>query len=114
LFGIANLARRQGDPSRAIQLYQQLIQAYPDSMEAADARIVVGKLELDRSPAQALSQFRQSQAHGATAEALWGEAESLRRMMSPEERATLERIVLEFPGSPYARAARTRLAKLGP
>jgi len=114
LFAGANLARREGHIERAVQLYEQLIQAYPESMEAADAHTVLGKLELDRAPASAVWQFRQSRARGSTAEALWGEAESLRRMASPEERAVLERIVREFPNSPYAPAARARLTKLAP
>jgi len=114
LFARANLARREGQVERAVQLYEQLIQIYPDSMEAADAHTVLGKLELDRAPASAMWQFRQSRARGSTAEALWGEAESLRRMASPEERAVLERIVREFPNSPYAPAARARLTKLAP
>ena len=114
LFAGANLARREGQVERAVQLYEQLIQAYPESMEAADAHTVLGKLELERAPASAVWQFRQSRERGSTAEALWGEAESLRRMASPEERAVLERIVREFPNSPYAPAARARLAKLAP
>ena len=110
LFARASEARRRGDRETAIRLYERLCERYPESVEAADARVSLGKLKLDEhAAAEALRHFENYPAGTLSAEALWGRAEALKQLSSPEERATLERIVREFPDSPYAAAARKRL-----
>jgi len=110
LFAKAAEARRNGDTKTAIRLYESLCARYPASIEAADARLSLGKLKLEqRSAAEALEHFENYPPGTLSVEALWGRAEALRQLSSPAERATLERIVSEYPGSPYAMAARKRL-----
>jgi TolA-binding protein len=110
LFAQASQARRDGDGESAIRLYEQLCAQYPGTVEAADARVSLGKLKLQQHSAQEALQHFESYPPGTlSAEALWGRAEALKQMSSPAERAALERIVREYPDSPYAMAARKRL-----
>lgn len=110
LFAQASDARRRGDRETAIRSYERLCARYPDSVEAVDARVSLGKLKLrERAPAEALRLFETYSAGTLSAEALWGQAEASRQMSSPAERAVLERIVREYPDSSYAMAARKRL-----
>jgi hypothetical protein len=88
---------------------------YPDSVEAQDARVLLGNLRLEqRSPRAALNQFESYGGGPLSLEALWGKAEALRKLNSPEERAVLEQVLREHPSSPYAGAARKRLQQLSP
>jgi len=115
LFARANEARRSGGREAALELYEELIARYPSSVEAEDARVLVGNLRLSlRSPSAALGEFERYPAGALTPEALWGRARALRSLQSPEERQVLERIVREFPDSPYANGARQRLPQLSP
>jgi TolA-binding protein len=117
LFTRANEARRSGHQQTAIELYEELIARYPTAVEAEDARVLVGNLRLgQRSPSAALDEFeRYGAIQGAlTPEALWGRARALRSLESAEERQVLERIVREYPSSPYANSARQRLRQLSP
>lgn len=110
LFARGNAARRASNVDAAIAWYERLCREYPSSAEANDAKILLGKLSLDRNaPGAALQAFRDYQADALSLEALWGQAEALRKLGSPDERAVLERIVREHPSSPYASAARKRL-----
>lgn len=110
LFAQAAEARRSGDSEAAIRLYERLVAEYPESVEARDARVSLGKLKLrHRSAAEALQHFQDYPSGTLSAEALWGQAEALRQLSSPAERATLERILREYPDSPYATVARKRL-----
>jgi TolA-binding protein len=114
LFTLASEARRRGDSEGAITLYEQLCAAYPTSVEAEDARLVLGNLRLEqRSPRAALSQFESYGSGALSLEAMWGKAQALRKLDSPEERGVLEELLRQYPTSPYAAAAHKRLQQLG-
>jgi TolA-binding protein len=113
LFTRASGARRRGDIETAIALYEQLLASHPSSVEAEDARLVLGNLRLEqRSPRAALNQFESYGSGALSLEALWGKAEALRKLQSPDERAVLEQLVRDYPDSPYAAAAQKRLQQL--
>jgi TolA-binding protein len=113
LFTRANQARRRGDIEDAISLYERLGRAYPSSVEAEDAKILRGNLLLSqRSPRAALRQFEDYHSGALSLEALWGRAQALRKLESPEERAILTELVRDYPDSPYAEAAKKRLREL--
>jgi len=115
LFARANEARRKGDFEDAISLYERLGKAYPSSVEAEDAKILRGNLLLlQSSPRAALRQFEDYHAGALSLEALWGRAQALRKLESPEERAILLELVRDYPRSPYAEAAEKRLRELAP
>jgi hypothetical protein len=65
-----------------------------------------------RAPGAALGEFEQYGSGALTPEALWGRARALRGLKSPDERQVLERILREYPDSPYASGARQRLEQL--
>jgi TolA-binding protein len=114
LFARANEARRNGDVEQAISLYERLAQAYPHSVEAEDAKILRGNLLLSqRSPRAALRQFEDYRSGALSLEALWGRAQALRKLESPDERAVLLELIRDYPASPYAEAAQKRLRELG-
>lgn len=113
LFANANLLRRQGNNDEAARLYQRLVSEHSQSREAAPARLALGKLLRARDPAQALVQFRAlAEQRGALRpEALWGIAEASRSLgQGAVESRALEDLVREYPDSPYADAARARIA----
>lgn len=115
LFTAANSSRRAHEFERAIALYEQLQTSFPDSPEADESRLILGKLQLDRDPRAALRQFRTVAGSPSeqSPEASWGEAQALRDLgRRGEERAALERLSRSFPNSPYADAVRKRLAEL--
>jgi TolA-binding protein len=115
LFVRANEARRSGAHDAAVALYEELIARYPSSLEAEDARLLIGNLRLsERSPGAALGEFERYDGGALTPEALWGKARALRSLQSAEERSVLERIVREYPESPYANGAQQRLLQLAP
>lgn len=115
LFTRAAEARRRGEVDSAITLYEELGRRYPDSVEAQDARLLLGNLRLEqRSPRAALNQFESYGGGPLSLEALWGKAEALRKLNSPEERAVLEQLLREHPSSPYTGAAKKRLQQLSP
>ncbi|HET7543813.1 MAG TPA: hypothetical protein VFK05_28270 [Polyangiaceae bacterium] len=113
LFARANQARRDGDIEQAITLYERLEQTYPNSVEAEDAKILRGNLLLmQRSPRAALREFEGYRLGALSLEAVWGRAQALRKLESPEERAVLLELVRDYPHSPYAEAAKKRLREL--
>lgn len=113
LFLQANELRRKGDIEAALALYQRLGQAYPRSVEAEDAKVLSGNLLLSqRSPRAALREFEAYHSGALSLEALWGRAQALRKLASPDERATLSELVHDYPNSPYADAAEKRLREL--
>ena len=113
LFTRASEARRNQDVETAITLYEQLVASYPGSVEAEDARLMLGNLRLEqRAPRAALSQFENYGGGALSLEALWGKAEARRLLQSPDERAALEQLLRDYPGSPYTAAARKRLQQL--
>ena len=113
LFTLGSVARRSGDIEAAIALYEELCAKYPRSVEAEDARLVLGNLRLEqRSPRAALNQFENYGSGALSLEAIWGKAQALRKLESPEERSVLEQVVRDYPSSPYAAAAKKRLQQL--
>jgi TolA-binding protein len=114
VFARANAARRSGDSAGAIALYEQLIALFPATVEAEDARVLVGNLRLgQRAPGAALTEFDKYSPGALTAEALWGRARALRGLGDRAEREALEQLMRDYPSSPYAPAARQRLQQLG-
>ena len=117
LFSSANRARVNGDLATALSLYQRLCRDFPSSSEALTAHLSLGMAYLQHSnPEAALEQFRicrEAAANASRVDALWGEAQALRALSrSRDERATLERIVREYPASADSNAARKRLLDL--
>jgi TolA-binding protein len=114
LFRRANRLRSV-DWSAAAALYSELIKRYPSSNEAGVSEVALGKWSLAQGRSgDALEWFR---AHlrrppGAlTAEALFGEARALESIGSHTAAQAPWRQLLErYPASPYADAARRRLA----
>jgi TolA-binding protein len=119
LFHAANGARLDGAFARAAELYAEVRSAYPNSAESELARVSLGQLLLARGDAAgAEREFRRylARAHGQLVEeALLGRAQSLEQLgRAREERASLRRLLDEFPHSVYAARARTRLLALEP
>lgn len=113
LFTAANLSRRALEFGRAIELYERLQAWFPESVEAAESRLILGKLQLDRDPRAALRQFHGEASTERNPEALWGEAQALQRLgRFAEERMALERLNQVFPNSAYADAVAKRLVEL--
>jgi len=118
LFHAANQARREGDASRAIELYRGLQSRFPGSDEARLSRATLAQLMLDRGDAtSALEGFDQYLSQGGALlgeEALVGRALSLSKLGDRDREITAWREVLRrFPGSVHARLARSRLGALG-
>ena len=85
--------------------------------EANLAELSLGNLLLQTGDASgALTHFRRAGSTGALgSEALWGEANALKKLgRSGEERQTLERLLARYPDGAYAKAARKRLGPLAP
>jgi len=115
LFAQANEARRSGDIEGALAQYRELVARFPNSIEAEDSKVLMGKLLLSqRSPRAALRELESYRGDALADEALWTRAEALRRLGSPEERAALLELVHRHPDSPYAEGARNRLRELDP
>ncbi len=117
LFAEANQARRSGDTSRAIALYQRLQKRFGESAEAQLSRVTLGRLLLDNGSASAaLAQFDGylSIPNGRLRlEALAGRARSLGALSrAVEERQAWQRLLSEYPDSVYSEKARRRLAEL--
>jgi len=113
LFALANEARRKGDIEAAIALYERLGKEYPSSLEAEDAKVLSGNLLLSqRSPRAALRKFEDYHSEALSLEALWGRAQALRKLESPDEKTILSQLVRDYPDSPYAKAAGKRLREL--
>lgn len=117
LFARANLLRRIGRGSEALPLYETVVARYPSAREALPSRLALGKLLEPSQPARALAHY-QALAAGSTvlrAEALWGVAQTARRLGKQEaERRALTELVGQFPNSAYADAARGRLSHAVP
>jgi TolA-binding protein len=117
LFHAANAARREAAFERAVQLYAELRSSYPEAVESELARVSLGQLLLARGDAIAAQrEFARYLARGGgqlVEEALLGRAQSLEQMgRVREERASLTRLLTEFPRSVYAAQARARLQAL--
>lgn len=119
LFSEANQARRASDSVRATQLYRLLQRKFPGSQEAHLSLVTLGSLQLNSgNAAGALATFNRYLSRGGgralEAEALYGQAQALRRLgRIGEERRVWERLLARHPGSGYAPQARERLDSLG-
>jgi TolA-binding protein len=117
LFDEANAARRRGDHGDAETAYRRLMSGYPDSTEARESLVVLGRMLLDDGePARALPCFEEYVRGGGalTAEAMLGRALALGRLgRAEEEQGAWSAIVDAYPDSVHAERARTRLAELG-
>jgi hypothetical protein len=119
LFGRANVAQRDGAASEAARLYTELERSFPGSPEELVARVLLGRLLLDRldDARSALAQFDSylaSPDHDALGEeALIGRALALEHLGRHfEERNAWEVLLSAYPRSPYAEPARTRLEEI--
>jgi hypothetical protein len=119
LFSQANVAQRDGAPAEAVRLYTELERSFPGAAEELVARVLLGRLLLDRldDPRSALAQFDSYLAtpdHDALGEeALIGRALALERLgRHSEERSAWESLLGAYPRSSYAEPARTRLDEL--
>ena len=116
-FTEGNRLRREGDVSRAAQVYRRLALDCPGSSEALTSHVLLGRISLDRlaNPAAALAEFNEYLAqagHGSLREdALIGRALALGRLGRPaEERSAWDVLLREYPDSMYAEQARAKLA----
>jgi hypothetical protein len=119
LFGKANVAQRDGAAADAARLYIELERSFPGSAEELVARVLLGRLLLDRldDPRGSLVQFDSYLAnpdHDALGEeALIGRALALERLgRNAEEKSAWETLLGAYPRSSYAEPARTRLDEL--
>jgi hypothetical protein len=115
-FAAANDARRAGDSNRAASLYREVVRDFPGTAEAAMSELRLGNLLLEKGKAgAALDQFqRHLKRSGALVpEALYGRGRALAALDEQNaERQTWQRVLREYPGSPYAAHARRRLDTL--
>jgi hypothetical protein len=114
----ANVARRRGAAEDAVQLYKDLEAACPGTTEEFAARVLLGRVYLDRlsDPARALSSFERYLAGpsgGALREdAMIGRALALGKLnRSAEEAAAWQALLASYPDSLYADKARSRLSR---
>jgi TolA-binding protein len=115
-FELANAARRGGDIARAIALYREVENDFPNSPEAAASELRLGSLLLERGkPGAALAQFDRHLRRGGALvpEALYGRGRALAALDEATAEAQVwSRVLREFASSPYAAHARRRLATL--
>jgi len=93
-------------------LYQELQRRHPTAAEARAADIALGMLYADAAPARALTHYRRYLDHGGplAPEALWGQARALSALgRTAEARESWRALVVRYPRSTYANAARTKL-----
>jgi TolA-binding protein len=118
LFAAANQARQRGDFERAVFLYHQLNERYPEAHETAISNVLLARLDLRKGSAEsALNQFVQYlrlEPNGPLAEeALEGKAQAYRQLgRTAEEQQTLHELLQRFPRSVYGEVARKRLDAL--
>lgn len=116
LLAKANVERRAGRYSAALEIYQSVMRQFPSSRQAEVARLAAASLRLehldDVDGAEAL--YDQGARGGSmSAEALYGLAEAKRRRGDRDgERAVLRRLVDEHSESPLSRSAGKRLESL--
>jgi hypothetical protein len=119
LFATANAAQRDGAAAEAARLYTELERSFPGAPEELVARVLLGRLLLDRldDPRGALAQFDSYLANpdhdSLGEEAHIGRALALERLDRHfEERRAWELLLRAYPKSSYAEPARTRLEEL--
>jgi tetratricopeptide (TPR) repeat protein len=117
LFDAANASRRRGDHEEAATAYGRLMAEHPDSPEAHESLVALGRMWLDDGePARALPRFDEYVRRGGalTAEAMLGRALALGRLgRTEEERSAWSTLADAYPDGVHAERARARLAELG-
>jgi TolA-binding protein len=118
IFDEANAARRRGDHARAITLYRDLQDRYPNTTEARVSRVALARLQLDEDDAKgALSGFDAYLRTGGAElreEAMAGRALALGKLGRTDEEARAWSALLDaYPHTPYAARARAKLNKAG-
>jgi TolA-binding protein len=116
LFDDANAARRRGRMLEAAGLYRDLQARFPASAEARLSVAVVARMQLDLGEtASAASGFAAYLATGDRAlreEAMAGRAIALGRLgRTSDESAAWRELLRAYPGSSYAKVARSRLGQ---
>lgn len=110
----ARNARASGRYAEAARTYRQLTQTYPHSDEARVAQVSLGELWLSElsDPKAALAAFESylKQGGGLSQEARYGKIRALGRLgRTTEERAAIERFLLDYPKSVQAASLRAKL-----
>jgi hypothetical protein len=115
-FHRANEARRQGAAEDAVRLYKNLEAACPGTGEEVAARVLLGRVYLDRlgDAVHALASFESylaATSSGALREdAMIGRALALGRLnRSAEEANAWQALLASYPDSLYAEKARSRM-----
>ena len=115
-FRRANEARRSGATDEAVRLYSDLRTGCSGTSEELSARVLLGRIYLDRvsDPARALSAFESylgATSHGALREdAMIGRALALGKLNRATDEANAWQALLSaYPDSLYAEKARARL-----
>ena len=114
LLRLAGNARRDGNPTRAVELYRMLQSDFPGSTEALLSTVPVSNLQLEQgAPRAALVGFdrylRAAPAGVLVPEALYGRARALAALGEhAEEQSAWQRLLRDFPTSAYAPLARRR------
>ncbi|HEY5958596.1 MAG TPA: hypothetical protein VIV60_18675 [Polyangiaceae bacterium] len=113
LFSRANLMRRDGRNTEALQLYRSILDVHPSSREAPLARLALAKSLSASKPDQALSHYQElaRSCKSLRAEALWGISETAAATGQRTLRQqALSDLLREFPESSYAAVARQGLS----
>ena len=118
LFARASAALRRHDYSIASSLFNDLQTRFARSVEARASHVVLGRLALDRGDAErAFGLFQDFLIDGTgplVEEATVGRARALEMLGRTNDEASAWSVVVsEFPDSPHAAHARTRLEALG-
>jgi hypothetical protein len=116
LFDAANAARRSGDTTTALALYDALDRQFPTSREARSAKATAGRLLLDKGDAAgAVARFDIYLASGAgelREEAMAGRATALERLGRDDDEARAWALLLAtYPQTPYASHAKARVGR---
>lgn len=119
LYRRANEARRARAHEEAASLYRALLASHPDAAESQQARVTLGRLQLDRGDAREaealFGAYLARAPRGIEAEtALAGRARALGRLgRGREEAAAWGALLAAYPDSAHAEEARQRVAELG-
>jgi hypothetical protein len=116
MFDAANAARRAGDTTTALALYDDLDRQFSGTPEARLAKATTGRLLLDQGDSGgALGRFDTYLRSGAPElreEAMAGRATALERLgRDDEESRAWAALLATYPETPYASHARARVAR---
>jgi tetratricopeptide (TPR) repeat protein len=114
----ANALRAEHRYREALALYSEVIELYPNSMQASVSRVAAAEIRLERfgdiDGAERLYREAKTKGGELTAEAQFGIAQVFRaRSDAAGERRALQEFVARHPESPLVSAAERRLQALG-